>query len=150
MCEICWKLTIKHQNNLIDVVLVFLLLTLNRFHTHHSDISLVDYEQVNAGWVMYQIMLTNFKSFFTCSMVFCQKFKSFKKKLVRAGCRWVGYLHLKISYSVYIENKKGLFSSIHYLTHLFSMRFSDVFRGRERMHWEQMGQSPYYNCYIVK
>ena len=32
-CEICSKLTIKHQNNAIDVALVFLLLTLNIFHT---------------------------------------------------------------------------------------------------------------------
>ena len=32
-CEICSKLTIKHQNNVNDAVLVFLLLTLNIFHT---------------------------------------------------------------------------------------------------------------------
>ena len=35
-CEICSKLTIKtpeHQNDVIDVVLVFLLLTLNIFRT---------------------------------------------------------------------------------------------------------------------
>ena len=31
-CEICLKLTIKHQNDVLDVVLVFLLLTLNIFH----------------------------------------------------------------------------------------------------------------------
>ena len=35
-CEICCKLTIKtswkHQNDVIEVVLFFLLLTLNRFH----------------------------------------------------------------------------------------------------------------------
>ena len=30
-CEKCSKLTIKYQNNVIDVVLVFLLLTLNNF-----------------------------------------------------------------------------------------------------------------------
>ena len=32
-CEICSKLTLKHQNNVTDVVLVFLLLTLKIFHT---------------------------------------------------------------------------------------------------------------------
>ena len=32
-CETCSKLTIKHQNDVINVVLVFLLLTLNMFHT---------------------------------------------------------------------------------------------------------------------
>ena len=32
-CEICSKLTIKHQNDVIYVALVFLLITLNIFHT---------------------------------------------------------------------------------------------------------------------
>ena len=32
-CEICLKLTMKHQTNVSDIVLVFLLLTLNIFHT---------------------------------------------------------------------------------------------------------------------
>ena len=32
-CETCSQLTIKHQNDVFDVVLVFLLLTLNIFHT---------------------------------------------------------------------------------------------------------------------
>ena len=32
-CETCSKLTIKHQNGFNDIVLVFLLLTLNIFHT---------------------------------------------------------------------------------------------------------------------
>ena len=31
-CEICSKLPIKHQDDVNDVVLVFLLLTLNIFH----------------------------------------------------------------------------------------------------------------------
>ena len=45
-CEICSKLTIKHQNEVNDVVLVFLLLTLNTFHTF-CNASIVDCEQVN-------------------------------------------------------------------------------------------------------
>ena len=32
-CEICSKLTINHQNDVRDVLLVFFLLTLNIFHT---------------------------------------------------------------------------------------------------------------------
>ena len=35
--------------SVIDVVLVFLFLTLNRF-THCSGVSMVGFEQVNAGW----------------------------------------------------------------------------------------------------
>ena len=48
-CEICSKLTIKHQNNVIDVILMFLLLTMNIFHTF-SSVSIVDFEQVNVSW----------------------------------------------------------------------------------------------------
>ena len=44
-CGICLKLTIKTS----DVVLVFLLLNLNIFHTI-SNISIVDSEQVNVDW----------------------------------------------------------------------------------------------------
>ena len=41
----------KHQNDATDVVLVFLLLTLNIFHTFFS-VSYVDFEQVNfVSWV---------------------------------------------------------------------------------------------------
>ena len=32
-CKICSKLTIKHQGDVIDIVLMFLWLTLNIFHT---------------------------------------------------------------------------------------------------------------------
>ena len=41
-----------------DVVLVSLLLTLNIFHTLFSSISIVNFEQVNVGWVIltYYIM----------------------------------------------------------------------------------------------
>ena len=49
MCEICSDLTIKTPNNINDVVLVFLLLTLNLFH--HISQSFVDFEQVNVNWV---------------------------------------------------------------------------------------------------
>ena len=49
-CEICSKL-IKHQDDVNDVVLVFLLLTLNisKFTTFPS-VSIVDFEQVNVSW----------------------------------------------------------------------------------------------------
>ena len=48
MCEICSKLTIKPPENVIDVVLVALLLTFNRFHIFFGFV-IVDFEQVNAG-----------------------------------------------------------------------------------------------------
>ena len=44
--QIYSKLTIK-----IDVVLVFLLLTLNIFHTFFG-VPIVDFEQVTVSWVM--------------------------------------------------------------------------------------------------
>ena len=46
---VCSKLAIKHQNDVTDVVLVFLLLTLNIFHKF--SVSIVDFEQVNITWV---------------------------------------------------------------------------------------------------
>ena len=65
MSEIGLKLTIKHQNDVNNVVLVTLLVPLNRFHTllwcfyywlwtnftHCSGVSIIDFEQVNASWV---------------------------------------------------------------------------------------------------
>ena len=36
MCAICLKLAKKHQSDVIDVVLMFLLLTLHLFHTFFS------------------------------------------------------------------------------------------------------------------
>ena len=39
----------KHQNDVNDVVMVFLLLTLNIFDTFLSD-SIIDFEQVNVSW----------------------------------------------------------------------------------------------------
>ena len=50
MREICSKLTIKHQNDVVGVVLVFLLLTLNILNTFFS-VSIVKLEQVNVSWV---------------------------------------------------------------------------------------------------
>ena len=47
-CEICLKLTIKHQNDVNDV-LVFLLLTLNIFH-NFSNVSIVDFELENVSY----------------------------------------------------------------------------------------------------
>ena len=55
MCEICPKLTII-VNVVIDVVLVSLLLTLSRFHTLFW-CSIVNYEQVDAGWVLSSYFL---------------------------------------------------------------------------------------------
>ena len=49
MCEMCLKLTIKTKNDVINLVLVSSLLTLNRFQTmfwcFHCGV-----EQVNRGW----------------------------------------------------------------------------------------------------
>ena len=40
----------KHQSDVNDLILVFLLLCLNLFHTFFS-ISIADFEQVNVSWV---------------------------------------------------------------------------------------------------
>ena len=51
MCGICSTLTV------VDVVLVFLLLTLYRFLISPcSDVSIVDFEQVNTSWVITNII----------------------------------------------------------------------------------------------
>ena len=42
-CETCSKLTVRHQNDVNNVVLVFLLLTLNIFQTF-SSVPIVDFE----------------------------------------------------------------------------------------------------------
>ena len=53
-CEIFSKLTKRHQNNVNNVVLASLLLTLNIFHTC-SSVSIVNFEQVNAGWDIWDL-----------------------------------------------------------------------------------------------
>ena len=53
LCVICSKLTIKTpDNNVTDVVLVTLSLTLNIFHIFFLcfHVSTIHFEQVNAGW----------------------------------------------------------------------------------------------------
>ena len=40
----------NHQDNVIDVCLVFLLLTLNTDFAQYSDAPTVDFKEVNAGW----------------------------------------------------------------------------------------------------
>ena len=50
------KITKKHQNNVIDVVLVFLLLTLNLFVVF----LFVDFQQVNVTWVAALKSFTKF------------------------------------------------------------------------------------------
>ena len=42
---------LKHQNDVNDVVLVFLLLT---YFTPFSCVSIVDFEQVNVSWVGFE------------------------------------------------------------------------------------------------
>ena len=42
---------LKHQNDVNDVVLVFLLLT---YFTPSSSVSIVDFEQVNVSWVGFE------------------------------------------------------------------------------------------------
>ena len=46
MFKVNYKIT--RMTSLISVVLVFLILTLNRFHCY--EVSIVNFEQVNAGW----------------------------------------------------------------------------------------------------
>ena len=46
------SLTIKTPENVIDVVQVFLLITLKIF-TPFSSVSIVDFEQVNVSWVKF-------------------------------------------------------------------------------------------------
>ena len=49
----------KHQKNVIGVVLLFLLLTLNIFHTQFSSASTTDLEQVNVSWVSFSKLHIN-------------------------------------------------------------------------------------------
>ena len=46
MLKVNYKIT--RMTSLISVVLVSLILTLNRFHCY--EVSIVNFEQVNAGW----------------------------------------------------------------------------------------------------
>ena len=46
-----FKVNIKNIRTTSDVVLVFLMLTLNIFHTFFS-VSLVDFEEVNVSWLI--------------------------------------------------------------------------------------------------
>ena len=56
------RLQQKHQNDLIDIVLVFLLLTLNYFISF-SSVSIVDFEEVNVSWVAnYRITAVKFST----------------------------------------------------------------------------------------
>ena len=60
------KATIMHihnKNNVIDVVLVFLLLTLNIFHAFFS-VSSVDFEQVNVSWESIDWLIMLKQSYF--------------------------------------------------------------------------------------
>ena len=57
----------NYKNNVNDVLLVFLLLTLNVFHTFFS-VSIVDFKQVNVNWVT--------KDFFSILTVKSSTFKT--------------------------------------------------------------------------
>ena len=48
--DICSKLTIKIPG---DIILVSLLLTLNILHIFCSSVSIVNFKQINAGWVIH-------------------------------------------------------------------------------------------------
>ena len=48
-CEICSELTIR-KPDINDLILVFLFLTQNIFHTFFS-VFIVDFEQVNVSWI---------------------------------------------------------------------------------------------------
>ena len=45
MCKICSNLTVKKSERLSNIVLVSSLLTLERAHTHSSDVSIVKFEK---------------------------------------------------------------------------------------------------------
>ena len=55
-CEICSKLTITYITIIIDVILVFLMLTLNIFQTF-SGVSIVDFERLNVSWGIAALIL---------------------------------------------------------------------------------------------
>ena len=48
------------------VVPLFLLLILNRFHTHRSDVFVADLQQVNAGWVLREVVRVAFSNAYEC------------------------------------------------------------------------------------
>ena len=72
----------KYQN-VIDVVLVFLVLTLNIFHNFFS-VSIVDFEQVNASWGYVSSM---WKSYFS-SICYLIKMNNFKKLKTKFSVIW--------------------------------------------------------------
>ena len=53
---------VSSNNDVIDVVLVFLLLTL-KISQHFSTISIVDFEQVNLSWVQFEFLFMLMCSF---------------------------------------------------------------------------------------
>ena len=62
-CQICWKLTVKNQNDAFGVVLVSLLLTWTYF-TACSSVSIVNFQHVIADWVAYNsLKIYCFKTF---------------------------------------------------------------------------------------
>ena len=70
-CEICSKLTTKHQNNVIDVVLMFLLLTIWTYFTPFCSVSIVNFEEVDVIWVATYNLLVQLH---ICHAFVCFKF----------------------------------------------------------------------------
>ena len=68
MCKICLNLSIRHQNDAIDVVLVLLVLTLNRLHTFYG--VLADFEEVNENIKINRILPTEKLQYFSIFMNF--------------------------------------------------------------------------------
>ena len=62
--------TVKHKKQRMtcinDVVLVFLLLILNIFHTFFFSAFFVDFEQVNITWVRILLVLADYASMALC------------------------------------------------------------------------------------
>ena len=56
----------NHQGDINDVVLMFLLLTLNVF-TPFSSVSIVNFEHVNVSWVQDHFVILFYVSFVPCN-----------------------------------------------------------------------------------
>ena len=66
------RITRITTNNDVDVVLMFLLLTLNMFHTFFSTVSIVDFQRVNVSWVLDYMWVF----FVQCVKNLSEKFKA--------------------------------------------------------------------------
>ena len=76
VCEICSKLTIRNQNDVIDAGLVHLDRQIWIDSAHCSVVSIVEFEQVNARWEKRLRQVQLIESFPYCEKIF-QKIKNF-------------------------------------------------------------------------